>query len=312
MQINQRAFELIQTLSERAELLRIQPFPGLANVWDFGVHAEGGLAAGILLARICMADLAHIRISPSDENDWSGATVTVQTDHPVMACMASQYAGWQISEGSFFAMGSGPMRAAAKKEKLFDEIPGQESPDVIVGVLETRATPTTEVISQIANACHVASEQVCLAVAPTASQAGTVQVVARAIETSLHKMHELGFDLSRVKSAMGSAPLPPVAKDDLAGIGRTNDAVLYGGRVTLWLRGDDASLASIVDQIPSNASNDFGRPFRDIFARYNHDFYQIDPHLFSPARITLINLDTGASFSAGRVIPEVLAKSFLG
>ena len=67
----------------------------------------------------------------------------------------------------------------------------------------------------------------------TASIAGSVQVIARSVETALHKMHEIGFDLTQVRSGFGIAPLPPVAADDLVGIGRTNDAMLYGGEVTL-------------------------------------------------------------------------------
>ena len=36
-----------------------------------------------------------------------------------------------------------------------------------------------------------------------------------------------------IVSAHGTAPLPPVAANDLAAIGRTNDAILYGARVIL-------------------------------------------------------------------------------
>ena len=61
---------------------------------------------------------------------------------------------------------------------------------------------------------------------------------------------------------------------------------------------------------PSSASPDFGAPFGEIFVRYNKDFYAIDPHLFSPAVVTLANLDTGRSFRFGRTVPEVIQKSF--
>jgi methenyltetrahydromethanopterin cyclohydrolase len=147
--------------------------------------------------------------------------------------------------------------------------------------------------------------------APTASQAGTIQIVARSIETALHKLHEIGFDLARVESGYGTAPLPPVAGDDLTAIGRTNDAVLYGGEVTLWIRGDDASITAVGPQVPSSASSDFGEPFAAIFRRYECDFYRIDPHLFSPAAITFHNLDTGRTQRFGQVWPDVIQRSFL-
>jgi methenyltetrahydromethanopterin cyclohydrolase len=123
-------------------------------------------------------------------------------------------------------------------------------------------------------------------------------------------MAELGFDLSRIVSGFGVAPLPPVSADDLTGIGRTNDAVLYGGEVTLWVRGDDASLAELGPRIPSCSSSDHGQPFGEIFRRYDRDFYRIDPLLFSPAVVQLINLDTGRSYRFGHVLPDVLRRSF--
>ncbi len=184
--------------------------------------------------------------------------------------------------------------------------------DAAVGVLETSQIPSEEVCRYLAEACGVEPAGLTLLVARTASQAGGVQIVARSVETALHKLHELEFDLGRVESGFGVAPLPPVAKDDLAAIGRTNDAILFGGDVTLWLRGDDASLQDIGPLIPSSASPDYGEPFADVFLRYDGDFYKIDPHLFSPARITLANLDTGNSFAFGSLAPDIVRKSFFG
>jgi methenyltetrahydromethanopterin cyclohydrolase len=224
--------------------------------------------------------------------------------------MASQYAGWQIVQGKYFAMASGPMRAAGSKEPLFAQIGHRETPSDVIGILETRKIPPTEVIDSIATACRVAPEHVTLLGAPTASQAGGLQIVARSIETALHKMHEIGFDLARVASGYGVAPLPPVAADDLAAIGRTNDAILYGGEVTLWVHGPDADIESFGPRIPSNASGDHGQPFRQIFERYNRDFYRVDPHLFSPAVVTLVNLDSGRTFRFGQLLPDVVEQSF--
>jgi methenyltetrahydromethanopterin cyclohydrolase len=167
------------------------------------------------------------------------------------------------------------------------------------------------VIEQIANGCRVTPREVTLLVAPTASIAGTIQIVARSVETALHKLTELDFDVGGIVSAWGTAPLPPVAGNDLAAIGRTNDAVLYGAEVTLWLSGgDDAELIRIGQQVPSCASRDYGEPFEQIFERYHRKFYDIDPHLFSPAVVTLINLKTGRAHRFGRTHAEVLAKSF--
>jgi methenyltetrahydromethanopterin cyclohydrolase len=281
-----------------------------ARLIDCGIDALGGLEAGRRLAEICLAGLARVEFAPPIAESPPTPSVTIVTDHPVAACMAAQYAGWKVAAKNFFAMGSGPMRAAAGKETLFASIGFVEKADEAVGVLETRAFPPDDVCRNLAAACGVAPEHLTLALAPTASLAGSVQVVARSVETALHKLFELGYDLRRVTRAFGAAPLPPAAANDLEAIGRTNDAILYGGEVTLWVRGDDASLQSIGPRVPSGASSDYGRPFAVIFERYERDFYKIDPHLFSPAVVTLANLDTGHTFRFGQTLPRVLHESF--
>ena len=179
--------------------------------------------------------------------------------------MASQYAGWQVQAGKFFAMGSGPMRAAYGKEELFEHLPGRETAPVAVGVLETRKLPDEAVVAHLAQKLGLPSAKLTLLAAPAFSIAGNLQVVARSLETALHKLHELKFDLHQVVSGCGTAPLPPVAGDELSAIGRTNDAILYGGRVILWVRADDDQLAEIGPKVPSSASPDHGATFAEIF-----------------------------------------------
>ena len=312
MNLNQNGAELCRQMALDAEPLRVEVSTagGVTQLIDCGVAARGGLEAGRRMAEICLAGLAQVDLVPGDANLWLGPAVMVTTDHPVAACMASQYAGWEVTGEGFFAIGSGPMRAAAGREELFDRIGHQETSDVAVGALECGKLPPAEVCQDLAEKCGVAPEKLTLLVAPVTSQAGTVQVVARSVETALHKLLELGFDLSRVESGTGTAPLPPVAGDELAGIGRTNDAILYGGEVTLYVRGDDASLAEVGAKVPSCASPDHGRPFAQIFEQHDRDFYKIDPHLFSPAVVRLVNLDTGQNFQFGHTLPRVIHESF--
>ena len=311
VQLNRLALQASQSLFDSAELLRIKRHRiGGATVLDCGIEVPGSVEAGRLLSVVALSNLGRVELAPTAADVASGPFVQVSTDQPVAGCMASQYAGWEIREGEFFAMGSGPMRAAANKEKIFEDIGYAEKADCAVGVLETRSLPTLQVVKSLAAACHVKPADLVLLVAPTASQAGTFQVVARSVETALHKLYELGFDLDCVESGWGLAPLPPVAADDLTAIGRTNDAILYGGQVTLWVRSDDSSLKAIGPQIPSCSSADHGQTFASIFARYDHDFYKIDPHLFSPALVRLVNLDSGHSFSFGECLPDVLQSSF--
>ena len=310
--LNERALRLADYIASNAAALRIQVQTTSegARLIDCGIKTPGGLQAGLALARVCLAGQAEVSLTPGDVAGIACPSVVVATDHPVLACMASQYAGWQIAVGKFFAMGSGPMRAAHAKEELFEHIPGKEEPPVAVGVLETRKLPDDAVIDYLSQALNLPESKITLLAAPAASQAGNLQVVARSLETALHKLHELKFDLNQVVSGFGFAPLPPVAKDELSAIGRTNDAILYGGRVTIWVQAEDDQLAQIGPKVPSCTSPDYGAPFASIFARYEHDFYKIDPMLFSPAEIMLCNLKTGRSFAFGRTRGDVLYQSF--
>ncbi|MEM7316808.1 MAG: methenyltetrahydromethanopterin cyclohydrolase, partial [Planctomycetota bacterium] len=233
MTLNVATAKMVDDLTKQADHLRIVVHDDGINVpvLDFGIKTPGSLGAGVALARVCTAGLAEIDIVPSDSATWAGAAVSVRSDQPIAACMASQYAGWKVSYEDYFAMGSGPMRAAAGDEELFEKIGYRESPLVAVGVLESSKLPPPEVCRRMADDCDVETRRLSLLVAKTGSIAGTVQIVARSLETALHKLYELEFDLEQVVTGYGVAPLPPVAADDLVGIGRTNDAILYGGRV---------------------------------------------------------------------------------
>lgn len=312
MLLNEKALRLADHMAATAAPLRIAVTntPNGARILDCGVAVEGGLQAGLAMARVCLAGQAEVALVPGSWDDLPVPLVQVHSDHPVLACMASQYAGWQVSVGKFFAMGSGPMRAAYGKEELFDRIPGREQASAAVGVLETHKLPGDDVTAYLAERLNLPPNKLTLLAAPASSQAGNVQVVARSLETALHKLYELKLDIGQIVSGFGTAPLPPVAADFLGAIGRTNDAILYGGQVVIWVRAEDEQLAEIGPKVPSSASPDHGAPFADIFERYQRDFYRIDPLLFSPARIVFQNLKSGRCHIFGRIEREILRRSF--
>lgn len=313
LSLNERAASIADEMAANAAELRVAVHTTAgAHVLDCGITSEGGLRAGLGMARVCLAGLGEVALVPGTLAGLPVPEVQVTTDQPVLACMASQYAGWQVAVDKYFAMGSGPMRAAYGKEELFDHIPGRERPTAAVGVLETREPPTEGVVAFLSERLNLPADRLTLLVAPTASQAGTLQVVARTVETALHKLFELKFDLRQVVSGFGVAPLPPVAAKDRLAIGRTNDAVLYGGRVVLWVRADDDVLTQLGPKVPSSSSPDHGAPFADIFERYGRNFYKIDPLLFSPAVVTFQNLASGRTHTFGRVEADVLKRSFFG
>ncbi len=312
--LNERAWQIADAMAANAEALRVavHRLPGGARVIDAGVDAPGGFGAGRALSEICTGGLADIAYPPVPigGDPWPG--VRVWTDHPAVSCMASQYAGWAIQVGKYFAMGSGPLRAHARVEKeLFAKLGYAEQAQRGVLVLETRTLPSDEVAAWVGQKAGLAPSQLTFVVAPTASLAGGVQIAARILETGLHKMDTLGFDVNKILSGVGTAPLPPVAKNDLRAIGRTNDCILYGGQARYTVNAEDAELAALVPRIPSSASKDYGTPFYDIFKRYDSDFYKIDPLLFSPAEVWLTSVGSGKTYHAGHVNPDVLRVSLL-
>jgi methenyltetrahydromethanopterin cyclohydrolase len=313
--MNERAWALAAEAAERAAewRLHVETLDCGARVIDAGINVPGGFEAGRLLTHLCMGGLGSVQFATLtiDGESWPG--VQVWTDHPAQACMASQYAGWSVNLEGYFAMGSGPLRSKARVEKELYAKLGYAEDAVTRGVLvlETRALPTNDVALWVARHAGVAPEGIAFAVAPTASTAGGVQVVARVLETGLHKMETLGFDVSRVVTAMGTAPLPPIAKNDLRAIGRTNDCVLYGGQARYTVDADDATLEELANDLPAVASGDYGTPFYEIFKRYDRDFYKIDPKLFSPAVVWLTNATSGRTFHGGKLNADVLRASLL-
>lgn len=322
MQLNAGALGIVAELVSRAAPLGVvcHTVAGGARVVDCGVKAAGSTEAGVLLARAAMAGLGTVRVEPRGESPEAFARVwpecqwpivAVESEHPLAACLASQYAGWKVSTPDYFAMASGPIRAAIGREDLFDQIGMRERADAAVGLFEAARLPPDDVCESLAMQAGVTIDKLTLLVARTASTAGTLQVIARSLETALHKLHDLRFDLHRIRRGSGRAPLAPVPhKDDLLAIGRTNDAILYGGHVVLEVTGDDASLAEIGPRMVSRASADYGLPFCTLFERAGRDFYALDPALFAPALVELVNVDTGRRHRFGEVAPEIVGGSF--
>jgi len=313
LRMNVRAWALAARSARRAAELRlgVHTLSGGSRVIDAGVNVPGGFRAGCVVAELCMGALGHVTFAPLAIAGETWAGLQVWTDHPAEACMASQYAGWAINPPGFFAMGSGPLRAKARVEReLFERLGYAEQTSRGVLVLETRTLPTDDVAVWVAAKSGLQTAAITFVVAPTASLAGGVQIAARVLETGLHKMDTIGFDVTRVVSAIGSAPLPTPARSDVSAIGRTNDCILYGGQARYILRETtDDELADLAPRLPACASADYGTPFSDIFRRYDSDFYKIDPMLFSPAEVWLTSAMSGRTFHGGRLDAAVLRAS---
>jgi methenyltetrahydromethanopterin cyclohydrolase len=316
LSVNVRAGAAVDMLRAASAELKIGVERGTSGetVIDAGGRHAGSVAAGIKIAEICMGGLGDVRLIASSATPRWPWTVQVHSAHPVVACLASQYAGWRLAhgegKGAFFALGSGPARALARKEALFEELDYRDSADTATLVLESPKPPPAEVVERVARDCGIAPDRLNIVFAATQSMAGGVQVVARVLEVALHKAHELKFPLERIVEGMGAAPLSPPHPDFVTAMGRTNDAIIYAGRVHLYVSGAAADARELAERLPSTGSRDYGRPFADVFRHYKGDFYAIDPMLFSPAQVVVTTLESGESFHAGQINLDLLDASF--
>lgn len=283
--------------------------PCQARLIDAGVEWPGSLEAARLYAEACLGGLGEVRVGVRTLGPAAIMEARVEIDAPLVSCLGSQYAGWKVQAGRFFAMGSGPARAVRAAEPLFERWPLRAPTGPTVLLLECDRLPGDDVAEAVAAACGVQPSTLTLVAAATGSLSGSVQVASRSVETAMHKLAEIGFDVVRVLAGTGSCPVAPGHPDTLKAIGRTNDAVLYGAEVCLWVEAPDEAIEAVIDRVPSSASREHGRLFHDLLKEHG-DFYRIDPLLFSPARVTLVNAATGRVFAAGRTDEGTLLRSF--
>jgi methenyltetrahydromethanopterin cyclohydrolase len=319
--VNLRAAAIVQQMIAEKEALglEVKQLNNGATVLDAGVNAPGSMEGGRLFASACMGGLGQVHfVQCALENRENGQAagdwlphVAISVSCPHIACMASQYAGWALRLDNYFAIGSGPARALYAGEKIFQQMDYRDHADIAVLMLEGRELPGETLTAFVAEKCRVKPERLFLLIAPTASLAGSIQIAARSVETGMHKLHELGFDVRQVQAATGLCPLAPVAADDMHAIGRTNDAILYGARVFYTVKADDRALQDLIRQVPSASSRDYGTPFYDLLLRYKGDFFQVDPMLFSPAEVQINNLNSGHTFCAGHANPSLLKASLI-
>jgi methenyltetrahydromethanopterin cyclohydrolase len=314
MGINEMSFEVFEEMLDYEEELNIE-VKELENgtvVVDAGVRAQGGLGAGTYLSRLCMADLADIQLIHVDINGIVLPGIEVATDHPAISCMASQCAMWQVKADKYFAMGSGPARVLARKTRdLYEKIGFEEFSDVGVLVLESNKIPDEKVAANIAEKCGIDPADLRLAVASTNSVAGLVQVSARVVETGLHKLFTMGFDINTIKSGWGRAPISPVVGDATMCMGSSNDSIIYGGETYYTVQYEKTDeLLQYLRSMPSQASRDYGAPFYKTFKAAGFDFFKVDHNVFAPAKVVMNELSTARTFVCGRFNPDILVESF--
>lgn len=314
LSVNRLAWNLLDRLTQNADFygVKVEETSSRTIIVDAGVDVNGGFQAGKLITEICMGGLGKAQLSQQKYGDLDLPSIEIFSDHPAIATLGSQFAGWRISDADYSAIGSGPARALAKKPRsIYEEIQYEDDFNKGVVVLETESYPPAKILRLLAEDCHIPPENLAIILTPTTSLAGSTQVSGRVVETGVHKLKRLGLDPSRILHASGCAPISPVHPKFARAMARTNDSILYGGFAYYVVQHeDDERLEEIVKKAPSMASEVYGRPFMEIFKEAKYDFYKIDPNLFAPAVIVINNAKTGKTFQRGKINVEALAESF--
>ena len=106
----------------------------------------------------------------------------IKTHQPAISTW-DQKAGWSVSVGDFFALGSGPASAALKPEETYEEIGYMDEADIAILTLEADQLPGEDVTDYIAQECKVQPENVFVLVAPTSSLVGSIQIAGELLKT---------------------------------------------------------------------------------------------------------------------------------
>ena len=323
--MNELAKQIVDNIIQNKEIYNAEIF-NLDNGSTLLDMTKASWIGGKLVGEICMGGLGTVELSSYNLDGHYIPSVNVYTSEPIISCMASQLAGWNVKlkkevekEGQmkkkviFQSLGSGPARAKSKVEKIFEELDYTDDSNCAVIVFETPKLPNEEVMDIVANKCRVDPNNTYAVCAPTACLTGSIQVAARIVETGIHKLHEIKFPIDVINDGYGTTTIAPIAKDDLGAMGRTNDSISAAGLTyyTINVENDkEEELFELLKKAPASTSPSYGKPFLETFKAANYNFYDIDPGLFAPAKYTITNIKTGNSLTVGKVNHELLKQSY--
>ncbi|MFX1308669.1 MAG: methenyltetrahydromethanopterin cyclohydrolase [Promethearchaeota archaeon] len=325
VKINELAKQIVEDLIENKEIYKTEVYT-LENGATILDMTNASWSGGKLVGEICMGGLGNIDFSYYNLDGHFIPSVNVYTSEPIISCIASQLAGWNVKlkkeiekDGQikkkvmFQSLGSGPARSKSKVEKIFEELNYTDDSNCAVIVFETPKLPNEEVMDIIANKCGVDTSDTYAVCAPTSCLTGSIQVAARIVETGIHKLHEIKFPLNLIRDGFGTATIAPIAKDDLGAMGRTNDSISAAGLTYYTINVEkerEGELFELLKKAPANTSPSYGKPFLETFKAANYNFYDIDPGLFAPAKYTITNTKTGNTITVGKVNNELLKQSY--
>ena len=314
--INREAMKIVHQILDEPEALgvTVEELANGATVVDMGLEAKGGWRAARLYTLVTIGGLGEVSYEPLEVAGRMLTAVRVMIDHPIEGCVASQIAGWRLETPGkeHAAILAGPGRALNKEslDYYFEWTDYRDDHHESVVAIQASEPISRDLTDRIARSCEVRPDDLYVLVAPNRSLVCAVQVAARIVEQTLHRLAEEGMDLRCLRHAYGFGVIPPLVDDDMISMGRINDSLLYGGVANIAVQSTDELCADLAPKVISAACDAYGRPFLEIYEDAGRDFYEIPIELHSPAEVHLNNLSTGHTFSAGSINHDVLAASF--
>ncbi len=315
LSVNAQAMKIVREILEAPDALGVgvSRLPNGTTVIDMGQQAPGSWSAARYFTLITLGGLGEV----SYESFAIGAArvpgVRVMVNRPLEACMACQVAGWVLASEPDAPVLSGPARALnTRPDHYFDHTAYRDHASEGVVTVQMTRPVTEEMAQRMAQACGLKPENLYILSSRHACLISTVQVPARVVELTMHRLALEKFDLGTIKHASCLAPVPPLVHDELAAFGRINDALIYGGEAHLYVEASDELLSAIVPKVVTAASRIGGRSFSQLYREANYDFHAIPADMHTPAILHMTNLASGRTYSAGQFDYEALTRSFFG
>lgn len=314
LSVNRAAMDIVRRIMAESERLGVEVITlnNKSTVIDMGVRQPGGWEAARLFCEATLGGLGRVEFGTFDLEGLELPQVELYVDLPAVALLGSQISGWALTElkneAGVVPLVSGPIRARGPQDMFAGPVPYRDDAEEVVAALQDNRLPNETLTWLLADRCGVPPEGVYVLVAATSSLVGSINVVARTLETAIWRLHCFGLDVNRVIAAWGRAPLPPVVRDEFEAMVRTNTFAYYGGTVGFILDDDEEKIASVVGELPLSPATCrlYGVPFRELFERAGGDIFNMEGFVHSVARVVINNVSTGKIVSAGAVDKKVL------
>jgi methenyltetrahydromethanopterin cyclohydrolase len=313
LSVNAEAMKIVRQILAAPEALGVEVmrFPNGATLIDMGQSAPGSWQAARYFTLVTLGGLGEVSYESFTLGNMRLPGVRVMVNRPLEACMGCQVAGWVLVNEPDAPILSGPARALNNPaDHYFDYISYRDHYHEGVVTVQMTRPVTEDMAERMARACSLAPENLYILASRHACLVTTVQVPARVVELTMHRLALAKFDLTCIRHASCYAPIPPLVHDELSTFGRINDALIYGGEAHFYVETSDDLLLDLVPRVVTAASRIGGKSFSQLYREANYDFHAIPADMHTPAILHMTNLHSGRTFSAGHFDEAVLRRSF--